>query len=431
MNSKRVRIFVLIVVFLLLVSVIYSGVNTNIKLLASIDRIYHDPYITIDVDEKKHINIINETDKAAHKYLEKIYYKKRDVSKYSYSKYKKENINHKIYKNIDNIIYETKNYIENEFKSYNELVNYSKRKKFIKHLNINVDNYDNSSDILNDLIDADKKKYDELLTYLEYLHSNKDKWYYVNKIIVCKDEETLKTIESKNRELNLDIKIVLESKDENVKKIPVLMYHGVSDVTWGIANLFMKVSDFEDQLKYIHDNYETIFVEEMDDFGSKKAVVLTFDDGYVDFYTNVLPLLKKYNIKANLYVIEGADGGVYLTKSQVKEIADSNLVSIGSHTKTHPTLTGLNSEQLDYELRESKKGLEKLIGKEVKTICYPTGAYNKKVLEYTSKYYDYGLAIENGVQKMYDDYNKLAIKRFRVYRNTSFSKFKSMVDQAN
>ena len=67
MNSKRVRIFVLIVVFLLLVSVIYSGVNTNIKLLASIDRIYHDPYITIDVDEKKHINIINETDKAAHK----------------------------------------------------------------------------------------------------------------------------------------------------------------------------------------------------------------------------------------------------------------------------------------------------------------------------------------------------------------------------
>jgi peptidoglycan/xylan/chitin deacetylase (PgdA/CDA1 family) len=249
---------------------------------------------------------------------------------------------------------------------------------------------------------------------------------------VCKDEQILKIIEEKNKELNLDIKIVLENdKEENVKKIPVLMYHGVSDVTWGIANLFMKVSDFENQLKYIHDNYETIFLEDIDKFGSKKEVVLTFDDGYVDFYTNVFPLLKKYNIKANLYVIDNADGGVYLSKSQIKEIAESNLVSIGSHTETHVNLANLDSVQLEYELKESKNNIEKLIGKEVKTICYPLGAYNNKVLEAASKYYDYGLIIENGVQKMYDDYNKLAIRRFRVYRNTGFSSFKNMVDQAN
>lgn len=445
MEKKSVILIVLVVIFVALVSVGLFGYNNYSKVLSSIDKVYSASHNMVDNNEKKKINLKNDTEKAIYEYFVTIYNKKEDASKNSYTFYERENIGTKIYRDTNEVINTAKEYSENEFKEYEELKDVSKREKFInhlkdkkihnlliKHLDKKVDNYVIDEGKINDLINSEKEKFDDLIKYLDYLESSKDRWYYSNKILICKDEEILKTIEEKNKELNLDIKIMLESSnEEKVKKIPVLMYHGVSDVTWGIANLFMKVNDFEEQLKYINENFETIFMEDIDKFGSKKAVVLTFDDGYVDFYTNVLPLLKKYNMKANLYVIDNADGGVYLTKDQIKEIADSGLVSIGSHTETHATLTNLSTEKLDYEFRESKQNLEQLIGKEVKTICYPTGAYNNRVLEYAAKYYEYGLVIDHGVQKMYDGYNKLAVRRFRVYRNTSFSSFKKMVDQAN
>lgn len=439
MKGVRVVTCLSVIFCLVMALFLYVDANTNVNLLTSIDRVY-----SINNKSSKYKDLKNEIGKVTYKHLITYNIKKEDASKYSYIAYQNEMVNSNIYKDLTNFINKTKDYRQKEYKAYKELNNSLQGEGFIRrlkdenkyselltHINQNIVlNVINEKDISN-IIDSDREKYNDLLKYLDYLESNKDRWYYVNRIIVCKDEEILNKIENKNKELDLDIKIILEGEEEAVKKIPVLMYHGVSDETWGIANLFMKVKDFEEQLKYIHDNYESIFVEEIDRVGSKKVVVLTFDDGYVDFYTNVFPLLKKYNMKANLYVIDNADGGVYLSKSQIKEIADSNLVSIGSHTETHVNLANLDSVQLEYELKESKNNIEKLIGKEVKTICYPLGAYNDKVLEAASKYYDYGLIIENGVQKMYDDYNKLAIRRFRVYRNTGFSSFKNMVDQAN
>ena len=107
------------------------------------------------------------------------------------------------------------------------------------------------------------------------------------------------------------------------------------------------------------------------------------------------------------------------------------MVSIGSHTVNHHSLPTLSDEELDKELKDSKEYLEKLLNKKVKTICYPSGKYDSRVIEYTSKYYDYALAIEGKVEVMNSSFNRYAIKRFRVYRNTSFNSFKDMLKSAN
>ena len=70
---------------------------------------------------------------------------------------------------------------------------------------------------------------------------------------------------------------------------------------------------------------------------------LTLDDGYEDNYTNLFPLLKKYQAKATISVVTGSIGqpGI-LTADQIREMSDSGLVEFASHTVTHPHLTSLD-----------------------------------------------------------------------------------------
>ena len=78
----------------------------------------------------------------------------------------------------------------------------------------------------------------------------------------------------------------------------------------------------------------------MDDlYKYEKPVALTFDDCFVYFYNNAFPLLKKYNQKATIFVItDYINGENYLTEEQIKEMADSGLVKVESHSKTHQYL---------------------------------------------------------------------------------------------
>ncbi|MBI4089642.1 MAG: polysaccharide deacetylase family protein [Candidatus Levybacteria bacterium] len=112
----------------------------------------------------------------------------------------------------------------------------------------------------------------------------------------------------------------------------------------------------------------------------KKPVLLTFDDGYQDFYTDAFPILRRYNVKAVVYVVSGfLDMSNYLSTLQLKEIAKSGLVEIGAHTVHHLALKGLNSELAKSEIEESKKTLERLIDTPVVSFAYPDGSFDKTI----------------------------------------------------
>lgn len=226
-------------------------------------------------------------------------------------------------------------------------------------------------------------------------------------------------------------KYSVHDKETQGKKIPILMYHDVSEETWGLENLFTKPEEFEKHLKYLKDNgFQTITFEDLDNISDfDKPILLTFDDGYVGNYLYAYPLLKKYNMKATVFIISDA---VYsktcLSIDQLKEMSDSGFWSIQSHTKTHYYMgQAVPGEKLKQELKESKERIQEITGKEVIALAYPNGEYNESILPYVKQEYKYGLLKNGGVFRCGDDLVKM--KRMGIYRNTSFEAFKSIVNQ--
>ena len=212
------------------------------------------------------------------------------------------------------------------------------------------------------------------------------------------------------------------------KRLPILMYHAVGDEPWGIASLFVRPDDLEEQLIYLKENgYTTITFEDVGRLDEiEKPVMLTFDDGYDDNYTQLLPLLKKHNAKATVFVITGEIGKpYYLTEEQIQEMSASGHISIQSHTVTHPFLSDLNEEQLEDELLGSKKTLARLTGKEPFVICYPTGKSSALSREVCARYYKFGLLMNGGVFTTNGD--NFNITRSFVSRTDGIGDFASML----
>lgn len=218
-----------------------------------------------------------------------------------------------------------------------------------------------------------------------------------------------------------DSKVEEDVPPEFKASVPIFMYHFILDDYGNYPDVenFLKPSTLEEQIKYIVDNgYQTIFMNEIEDvYKYTKPVALTFDDCFVYFYDNAFPLLKKYNVKATVNLIYNyMNGENYLTDAQVKEMIDSGLVSVESHTLSHRELTSLTSEEERKELLDSKKGFEERFGIELSTICYPIGDYDSQTINVAKEEYKYGLAMTGGVYYS-DKHDLYSIPR--IYANRS------------
>lgn len=107
-----------------------------------------------------------------------------------------------------------------------------------------------------------------------------------------------------------------------------------------------------------------------------RPVVLTFDDGYADFYTQAIPVLLSHGFPATDFVISGRMGwGSYMTAAQV-QAADRMGFTIGAHTVDHVALAAAPPAWAAWEIRQSKATLEALLGHPVLDFAYPYGSYN-------------------------------------------------------
>jgi peptidoglycan/xylan/chitin deacetylase (PgdA/CDA1 family) len=206
------------------------------------------------------------------------------------------------------------------------------------------------------------------------------------------------------------------------------MYHAVSDNCWGIAQLFVSPAEMDKQLQWLkEEGYTTIHFEDLGRVDEiEKPVLLTFDDGYLDNYSELFPLLKKHNAKATIFMITGSTGSWnHFTKEQAKEMDESGLVSLQSHTVTHEKISTLSQEQLEYELAESKKMLAEMIGKESFVLCYPYGDFSESTLLPTAEHYQFALKMSGKTFETGDP--SLKIARKYVKRSTTLEEFKEMV----
>ena len=181
-------------------------------------------------------------------------------------------------------------------------------------------------------------------------------------------------------------------------KIPVLLYHSISDDN---SRISLKVNNFENQIKYLKNNgYTSINFDEIDQ-SAKKQIVITFDDGYKDVLVNALPILKKYDFKATCFFVTnliGQDNSWDINKKNFskKETMNFNDINnwissgmhIGSHSHNHLDLTKISEQNLLNELEFSKKILEDKFNTANDIFCYPYGKVNQNVYALTKKIYN-------------------------------------------
>jgi|GEM_PF-374156 len=181
-------------------------------------------------------------------------------------------------------------------------------------------------------------------------------------------------------------KIVPPAKQNKIPSIPVLEYHHIRDFTDKSDgnNYYTSVSPalFQSQMKYLKNaGYRTI---SWDDYlaGKKtaKSIIITFDDGDEDAYTQAYPVLQNFGFQGVFYVIAGfINQPDYLTADQIKEMSNNGM-TIGSHTLDHCDLTKIDQSAVPNELSASKAAIENVIGKPVTNFCYPFGGYNKVII---------------------------------------------------
>ena len=197
---------------------------------------------------------------------------------------------------------------------------------------------------------------------------------------------------------------------ENYKMhaIPALMYHSISEPSPGWpADLCVKPAVFEEHLQFLKERgYNVVTARQaMILLKSRQnvmnTVILTFDDGYEDNYTQAFPLLKKYGFRGNFFVI-GKDIGKmfnqngivkYMTFAQLKEMHQQGM-EIGSHTMSHDPLAVIKPNFLPWEIYQPLNLFYEKMGFWISGIAFPNGSYNDAVVAEIQKYvkYEYGFS---------------------------------------
>jgi Predicted xylanase/chitin deacetylase len=218
------------------------------------------------------------------------------------------------------------------------------------------------------------------------------------------------------------IAIVLYVELISASVVPVLMYHSFQ-VEEDKLIPYVSPEIFDRQMEFLaKHHYNVVGLDKVVAYMSgkekmpAKTVAITADDGHYNFYSVAYPILKKYNLPATFFIAIdkiGVDG--YLGWKELREMSDSGLITIGSHTKTHPWIpaVSVDEERLWDELKGSKEVLEKGLGKPVDFICYPSGAFNDLAKD-TAKEAGYKGAFTTNPSRKSDINDIYAIRRLKM-----------------
>jgi peptidoglycan/xylan/chitin deacetylase (PgdA/CDA1 family) len=222
-------------------------------------------------------------------------------------------------------------------------------------------------------------------------------------------------------------------------RVPVLMYHEIADAADTASALAVSPDVFAGHLAYLRDaGFNTVTAGELsailaDGTGTLPArpVVLTFDDGYGDFYTQALPLLKRNGFTATLFQTTGwvgkEDEAIRMMNWRELAEAEQAGIEIGAHTCTHPQLDQLPEKALYEELYASKSALEDNLGLKIPGLAYPYGYSNAKVRQLARDLgHDYAYAVGNALSS--GEADPFAIPRLTVRRTTPMDEFQKMVN---
>ncbi|NML66463.1 polysaccharide deacetylase family protein [Hymenobacter sp. RP-2-7] len=221
--------------------------------------------------------------------------------------------------------------------------------------------------------------------------------------------------------------------------LPVLMYHKIPDAAPATRHqTFVTRDHFARHLAFFHrQRFTPITFLDYQEFASgrrplkefpRKPLILTFDDGYLDNYTNLLPLMQQAGYRGVLYLLgnfdlrhnawdlaaDPAEPRAELMSAAQKAAFVAADWEIGAHTLTHPHLPALPAEAAAHELSASKAALEQRLGVPVQSFAYPYGdlsAETKRLVAAAG--FRFAVATDTGGQHLEDD-------RFQIFRVNIF-----------
>lgn len=207
----------------------------------------------------------------------------------------------------------------------------------------------------------------------------------------------------------------------------IFTYHSINykknNLTSNLYQLNPKL--FFDQLNYLINN-KSNFTEITKFDNLKPNYLVTFDDGYKNLkINNIINFLNKNKIHCLIFVCPefvNSNNKYYLNKSDLLEISQSKYIDIGSHTYHHKKLTELDHKDLNFQLDYSKKWLEDLLSKPIKSVAYPFGAFNDVVIKSVKSVgYDYGFTTRFNFYNNIND--KFKIPRIDIWNNDDLKTF--------
>lgn len=175
--------------------------------------------------------------------------------------------------------------------------------------------------------------------------------------------------------------------DVNEVRIPILMYHSISDSDPN-NNLLVPVEQFEVEVKWLKENgFTPMLLEDVLEayntgYVPKKPVVITFDDGYEDNYTDAYRILKENKMKATFFIITNNidKDSYYMDSDMLKEMKDNGM-AIENHTSRHIEFTNISRDEKATIIQEGIDALKEKVGVDSKFVCYPVGRYDEETIE--------------------------------------------------
>jgi len=176
-------------------------------------------------------------------------------------------------------------------------------------------------------------------------------------------------------------------------RIPILMYHSISrDTEEGVHPYYRVVTTpevFAQQMDYLAEQgYQVIGLEAaikllrrdngVQQSMLEKPVVITFDDGFLDFYSDAFPILARHNFTATVFIPTGLigeqrrtfNGKELLIWDEIRDLRKKGVV-FGSHSMTHRQLQQVRRDEIEHELMHSKELLEGKLGERIECFSYP------------------------------------------------------------